>query len=156
MNQQQSTSNGVNSVTSTYQMQSCHIGLPVETVWSNIKSFQYEKVFPSNVKSLKFVSGGPCEVGSVFKVEFKDGSVYEKRILEISEVKRKIVWELISASPETSYSSMVSTIKVCKVTEDNTTFVSWVTDFSNDVSTNVVMSDKNLILQDFKDLKKLK
>jgi hypothetical protein len=155
MNQQQNSS-GVKSLTSTYQMESTHINLPVDTVWDNLKSFKYEKVFPTNVKSVKFTSGSPSEVGSIFQVEFKDGSFFEKRIVEISEVKRRIVWEIISATPETSYSSMVTTITVCKVTEDNTSFVSWVTDFSNDINTNVVLSDKNLKLQNFKDLKKLR
>ena len=153
---QQTKGDGIKNVTSTYQVESTTVSLPVDKVWEYLKSFQYEKVFPTNVKSVRFTSGGPMEVGSVFQVEFKDGSLFEKRILEISELKRRIVWEIISATPETTYTSMVTTLKVYKVTEDNTSFLTWTTDFSNDVNTNVVLSDKNLKLQNFRDLKKLK
>jgi hypothetical protein len=156
MYQKQGKGNGLKSVTSTYQIESTIISLPIDKIWEYLKSFQFEKVFPTNVKSVKFTSGGPMEVGSVFQVEFKDGSLFEKRILEISELKRRIIWEIISVTPETTYTSMVTTIKVYRVTEDNTSFLTWTTDFSNDVETNVVLSDKNLKLQNFKDLKKLK
>jgi hypothetical protein len=156
MFQQQGKGNGLKSVTSTYQVESTVVSLPVDKVWEYLKSFQFEKVFPTVVKSIRFTSGGPTEVGSVFQIEFKDGTTFEKRIVEISEVKRRLVWEVISATPESSFSSMLSTVKIYKVTEDNTTFLVWETNYSNDVDTSVLLSEKNRKYENFKDLKKLK
>jgi hypothetical protein len=152
----QSNGDKLKSVTSTYQVESATFNLPVDKVWDAVKSFEFEKVFPSTVKSVKFTSGGPTEVGSVFVVEFKDGKLFEKRIVEISELKKKLSWELVSSTPESSFSSMLGTVKAFKVTEDDTTFLVWETNYSNDVDPAVLKSQKSRVLENFKDLKKLK
>jgi hypothetical protein len=153
---QQTKGDGLKDVASTYQVESACIDYPVDKVWDYLKSFEFDKVFPTNVKSVKFTQGGPNEVGSVFEIVFKDGKSFEKRILEISEVKRKLVWEVISACPDSSFSSMLTIVKVSKVTEDNTTFLTWETNYSNDVNTSVLASEKNRKFENFNDLKKLK
>ncbi len=97
-------SKGDKTVASTFQVESACIKVSVDKLWESIKSFEFEKVFPTVVKSVKFTSGSPSEVGSVFQIEFKDGTSFEKRIVEISEIKRRLVWEIISSTSETSFS----------------------------------------------------
>ena len=153
MNKEQES---MNFVTSCYQTESCVVPISIDKLWSSFKTFQFDKMLTSHVKSVKFISGNPNEVGSVFQVEYKDNSVWENRILEISDKKRTIAWELIETKPDISFTSMLTTIKFFKVTEDNTSFVFWESDFSNDVNSHVIQDSKFKKLDYFKDLKKYK
>jgi hypothetical protein len=150
-----SRSDSMNYVTSCHQVESCVLNAPVGNVWEGLKSFQFDKMLTSHVKTVKFSSGSPNEIGSLFDVEYTDGSVWSHRIVEISESKRIISYELIGATPEISFSSMVTTIRLYKVSDDNSTFVSWESDYSNDVNSHVVQDGKFKKLDYFKDLKKL-
>ena len=146
----------MNFVTSCHQVETCVLDINIDKVWDAFRSFEFDKMFPSHVKSVKFTSGGANEVGSVFDVEYADGSVWTNRIGEISDVKRVISWELISATPEIGFTSMMTTIRLHKVTEDNRTFLSWESDYSNDVNAHIVQDGKYKKLEYFKELRKLK
>ena len=149
-------SESMNYVTSCHQAESCVLDINISKVWNSLRSFELDKILSSHVKSVKFISGNPNEIGSVFEVEYIDGSLWTNRLLEISESNRVLSWELIGALPETSYSSMVTTIRLSKVTEDNRTFLQWETDYSNDVNTHIVQDGKFKKLDYFKDLKNIK
>lgn len=148
-------SESMNFVTSCHQTESTVVAQPVGKVWEALKSLLLHKSFPSHVKNVKFTSGSDNEIGSIFEVEYIEGSVWTFRIVEISEKKRRIAYELIGAVPETTFSSMLTTIKVQQVTEDNSTFLTWETDYSNDVNAHVIQDGKFKKLDYFKDLKKL-
>jgi len=64
-----------------------------------------------------------------------------------------ISYELIAANPSIEFTSMITVIKLFKVTNGNHTFVSWETDFSNDVNTHIIQDQKFKKLDYFKDLK---
>jgi hypothetical protein len=145
----------MNYVTSCHQVESAVLPCPVSTAWEALKGFNFDKVLSTHVKGVKFTSGSPSEVGSLFEVHYADGSCWHYRIVEISESRRVLSYELISAEPEISFSSMLTVIRLYKVTEDNTTFVSWETDYSNDVNAHVVQDGKFKKLDYFKDLKNL-
>ena len=148
-------SESMNFVTSCHQVESCTLNANVGKVWEALKTFDFVKFLPSHVKKSKFLSGGPNEVGSQFEIEYTDGSVWTNRIIEISENHRSFSYELVSATPQISYSSMQNHITLRKVTFDNTTFVEWVTDFSNDVDSHIVQDNKFKKVDYFKDLKKI-
>ena len=148
-------SESMNFVTSCHQTSSFVLAAPIGNVWDALKTFDWAKFLPSHVKKTKFVSGGPNEVGSQFEVEYVDGSVWNYRIVEVSELHRSFSYELISAVPQTSFSSMQNHLKLHKVTFDNTTFVEWSTDFSNDVDSHIIQDNKFKKIEYFKDLKKL-
>ena len=148
-------SDSMNFVTSCHQTSSVILNAPIGKVWEGLKTFNWSQILPSHVKSNKFVSGGPHEVGSQFDVEYVDGSIWSFRIIEISENHRSFSYELVSATPETSFSSMQNHVKLSKVTFDNTTFVEWSTDFSNDVDSHVVQDNGYKKTDYFKDLKKI-
>ncbi len=149
-------SESMNFVTSCHQVESCVLDIPVEKVWENFRSFRFDKLFPNHIKSVKFTSGSPNEVGSLFETEYADGSVWTKRIIEVSEVRRSLSWELISTNNDISFTSMMTTVRFHKVTEDNRTFVLWETDFSNDVNAHIVQDGKYKKLDYFKELRKIK
>jgi hypothetical protein len=143
----------MNTVTSCHQVESTVLPYPVEKAWECLKSLDFPKLFPSHVKTVKFTNGSPAEVGSVFEVSYADGAVWTNRLLEVSEHRRVLTWELISASPEITFSSMLTTIRLLKVTSDNTTYLQWDTDYSNDVNSHIVQDGKFKKLECFKDLK---
>jgi hypothetical protein len=148
-------SDSMNLVTSCHQIESVVLPSPAGKVWEALKSFAWEKYLPTSVKSSKFTSGNEHEVGSIFELEYVDGSVWTYRITDISETRRGLGFELISATPEISFSSMTSFIRIFKVTEDKTTFLQWETDFSNDVNSHTLQDQKYKKLEYFKDLKNL-
>ncbi len=147
-------SESMNYVTSCHQVESCVLEHPVGKVWDALKSFSVHKFLPSSVKHSKFTSGSSNEIGSTFEIEYKDGSVWTFRIVEISELRRTLRYELIGTVPEITFSSLVVTIKLSPVTETNATFLCWESDYSNDVNAHIVQDGKYKKLEYFKDLKK--
>jgi hypothetical protein len=148
-------SDSMNFVTSCHQTESCVLGTPIGKVWDALKTFDFAKYLPTSVTTVKFVTGSANEIGSVFSVEYTDGSVWTFRIVEISESRRVLSYELIDAKPDITFSSLQLTIRLYKVTENNSTFISWESDYSNDVNTHVVQDGKFKKVDAFKDLKKL-
>lgn len=148
------TESSMNVVTSTHQTESTVINKPVSKVWEALRTFEWNKYNPTAVKSVKFLSGGPNEVGSEFEVEYSDGAKWVNRIVEISELARHLSYELIMAEPSVPFTTMLNSIALFKVTSDNTTFVQWSTDFSNDVDSHTIQDNKFKKLDHFAEMKK--
>jgi hypothetical protein len=146
-------SDSMNLVTSCHQVESTVLNVPIGKAWEALKTFKFNELYPSIVKSVKFNSGSANEIGSEFSVEYADGSTWTFRISEISEHRRLITYELVTAEPEISFSSLQNTITLFKVTSDNSTFVQWESDYSNDVNAHVIQDAKFKKLDAFKDLK---
>jgi hypothetical protein len=147
-----SRSDSMNYVTSCHQSESCVLKAPLAQVWEGLKEF--DKVLTSHVKSVKFLNGSFTEIGSLFEVEYLDGAAWTFRVTEVSEKRRTWSYDLISANSEVGFTSMETTIHLHRVTEDDSTFLTWETDFSNDVNTHVLQDQKFKKLDYFKDLKK--
>src|SRR4051812_17324842 len=132
-------------INSCYMMESCVLKVPVGTVWEGFKEFKFEKMAPSIISASKFLSGNPCQVGSTYQIEYKDGSMVTYMIVEISELKRCMTVDMIDCKPKQSFSSMLTCLRFCKITEDNTTGMVWKALFSNDVSSDVLKSKKEKV-----------
>ncbi len=145
----------MNIVTSCHQVESCVLGSPIGVIWDAIKSLDFAKFLPSSVSSVKFVTGDCNDRGSVFSIEYLDCSEWTYRIVEISESRRTISYELIDAKPDITFSSLQVTIKLYQVTENNSTFLMWETDYSNDVNASIVQDGKFKKLDAFQDLRKI-
>ena len=87
------------------------------------------------------------------KLVFKDSQNWTIQLREISGIHKSITFEVIVSEPAASVSSMIHTISLKSVsTNPNTTYVEWVTDFSNDATAETVM-DSSFKRQDaFADL----
>ena len=150
-----SRSESMNFVTSCHQVESCVLNAPLGIVWETLRTFDFHRYLPSSVKNVTFLSGSPNEVGSTFSVEYVDGSIWTYRVLEISELRRSLSYELIAAEPEITFTSLTVTLRLFRVTDNNSTYVSWESDYSNDVNTHVLQDAKFKKLDAFKDLKKI-
>ena len=150
----QKTQSSMNVVTSTHQTESTVLLKPIGKVWEAVRSLQFDKWLPNIVKGVKWNSGSCNEVGSEFELTYADKSVWTFRITEISENKRKFSYDLIMAEPSVTFSTMQNTWTLHKVTSDNSTFIQWSSDFSNDVDSHIIQDNKFKKLDCFTELKK--
>ena len=143
------------AVVSCLLEESVHLKTPVGKVWEALKEFNWEKICPTKVKACKFLTGTSMQIGSTYKLELNDGATYTFMIVEMSELKRKYTFEMIDCEPKQKFSSMLSTLKCCPVTEDHSVVLNWQTLYSNDVTNDIIKARREVIKSYFADMKKL-
>lgn len=138
MEQSSSTRTGSVIPVSTHQTESTVLPIAPGTAWEAFKRFHLEKFMPTKVKATSFTTGGPDQLDSVVKIDYTDGASWEIRIVEISNIRRSIGYEVISTEPAHSVSSILGVITIKHVTDENHSFIEWSTDFSNDADAGVI------------------
>ncbi|KAK8189948.1 hypothetical protein HDK77DRAFT_375455 [Phyllosticta capitalensis] len=129
--------------TSTSVAESAVIAAPLSHVWHMVKLQDFHKFWTKLDKS-EYVKGASPET-DVVKWTFKDGTVLEIKQEEHSTINHYITYSVITASPELSYSSVVSTIRLFEVTSgkfENHTYVQWTGNFSSDADAGVIEDAK--------------
>ncbi|KAH7407023.1 hypothetical protein DE146DRAFT_417037 [Phaeosphaeria sp. MPI-PUGE-AT-0046c] len=129
--------------TSTSVSESAVIEAPFSDVWHLIKLQDFSKFWSALEKS-EFVKGTSDEA-DVVKWAFKDGTAVEVKQEEHSSIDHFITYSVISAQPELSYSSVVSTIRAYPVTSgkhEGQTFITWSGNFSSDADASVIQDAK--------------
>ncbi|KAH7066585.1 hypothetical protein FB567DRAFT_595172 [Paraphoma chrysanthemicola] len=129
--------------TSTSVSESAVIQASFSDVWHLIKLQDFSKFWSALEKS-DWVKGASDEA-DVVKWTFKDGTVVEVKQEEHSSIDHFITYSIISAQPELSYSSVVSTIRAYPVTSgqhEGQTFVTWTGNFSSDADASVIQDAK--------------
>ncbi|TPX41774.1 hypothetical protein SeMB42_g03842 [Synchytrium endobioticum] len=128
------------------------IPFPVEAVWKVIKTLDFK--FWSLVKSTEMKSGcHPNEVGGMRTIYFKDGTTSVYQMAELSDLHHFVTWELVESEPSLQVMSSSSTLRLRRVTHDNSTFIEWTTYFpSADTTANAVEDAKYKHDLAFKDL----
>ncbi|KAI1777338.1 hypothetical protein F4818DRAFT_409988 [Hypoxylon cercidicola] len=129
--------------TSTSVVESAVIKAPLSHVWHHIKLQDFSS-FWSALKSSQFVKGTSDETDVVQWV-FKDGTQLEVKQEEHSTINHYITYSIITAKPELSYSSVLSTIRCYAVTSgelEGSTFVEWTGNFSSDADAGVIQDAK--------------
>eukprot|EP00128_Syssomonas_multiformis_P014766 Colp12_sorted_trinity150504_noHs@6903 len=129
------------------------LGHSVGEVWHLIRDLRFG--WSSIVGSVNIEGSSPtAEVGNIRKVVYKDGTEQRIKLVELSDAQNSISWEIIESNPEVSYMSAVHTIRLRRVTTNNTTFVEWITDFSSDSTTAVIEDSRFKKREAFNDLEK--
>jgi hypothetical protein len=116
------------------------VSASVDVVWDKIRSLDFSKWL--DTVSKVDIQGGAGEVGSLRKVEFKDGTLQTLKVLELSDLNHTITYEIIESQPAISVMSAVHTIALKRISHDNTTFIEWYSDFSNDATQEVLQDSK--------------
>ena len=140
-------------VTLCRNSESTVLAQPINKIWEVIKLLDFAKLAPNKYKKIE-VENGSVNVGSLVKVSYKDGTVWTVRILEISEIRHSIAWEVVESTPNISVTSVTNAVKLHKITDNNTTFLEWETEFSNDADVGVIEDNKYKKLETFAELKK--
>ncbi|KAI8323456.1 Bet v1-like protein [Martensiomyces pterosporus] len=136
---------------SSHNVESRVIKAPVEKVWDALRSQDFK--FWSIVKSVEQPASA-TEVGSTRKVAFNDGTVQQYRLVEFSELKHSLTYEIVESEPAVPVLSAQHTIHVLRVSADDTAFVQWSSDFSSDGSSAAVQDSKYKKLEALADLAK--
>ncbi|KAI1260143.1 hypothetical protein F5Y18DRAFT_432493 [Xylariaceae sp. FL1019] len=133
--------------TSTSVVESAVIKAPLSNVWHHIKckfpvqNFSY---FWSSLKSSEFVKGTSDETDIVHWV-FNDGAELDVKQEEHSTINHYITYSVITAKPELTYTSVLSTIRCYAITSgqfEGSTFVEWTGNFSSDADAGVIQDAK--------------
>jgi hypothetical protein len=141
-------------VTSLNQTESAVIGTDPERLWELFKNFSFDQLTPSKVTGVEVVSGSPGQVNSTFKIKYTDGAEWSMHVLEVSNFNKSIIWEVVEAEPSTGFTSAVNSLKIHRVTKDNTTFITWQTDYSSDADYTVLADTKYKKLEAFDEIER--
>eukprot|EP00466_Bigelowiella_natans_P002791 jgi/Bigna1/52777/estExt_Genewise1Plus.C_110101 len=125
----------------------------IEKVWKVVRPLDFK--FLPDVENVEVLASDGDKkqvtsdsVGGLRKIKYKK-STQTVKILEISDINYSITYDLIMAEPAVGFSSAVYTIKLQRVTENGSTFMSWSTDFSNDASQEILQDNKYKKLEGF-------
>lgn len=83
----------------------------------------------------------PHALGATHKLTFKDGTEWTIVVCELSDVTKTLSFELVQSNPGAIVSAAVHTIRLEKVTKDNTTFLSFESQFSAEAATAEAVAD---------------
>ncbi|KAK4545315.1 hypothetical protein LTR36_003495 [Oleoguttula mirabilis] len=129
--------------TSTSVVESAVIRAPLSHAWHYIKLQDFDK-FWSAISKSEYVKGANEET-DIVKWSFKDGSVIEVKQEEHSSINHYITYSVITAQPELTYTSVLSTIRCYPITSgelEGSTFVEWTGNFSSDADAGVIQDAK--------------
>ncbi|KAJ1927172.1 hypothetical protein FBU59_007245 [Linderina macrospora] len=127
------------------------INAPVQKVWAALRAQDFK--FWSLVKTVEQTASA-TEVGSTRQVTFTDGTVQHYRLVEFSELQNSLTYEIVESVPAVPVLSAQHTIRVFRVSADDSTFVQWSTDFSSEGSEAAVADSKYKKLEALADLAK--
>jgi len=130
--------------------ESAQINAPLDKVWAFIRPLNFK--FLSTVQEAQ--EGLNDVVGSVRQITYKDRTVQKIKLLELSDARTMVTYEIIESDPPIPVMSVVHTIRCRRVSELNTTYVEWTSDYSRDASADVLSDSRFKKLDFFKDLQK--
>jgi hypothetical protein len=125
---------------------------PIQNVWSILSTLNFS--WWSLVSSATLVHGSSLkELDATIRIDFKDSTVWTVAVRELSSINHSITFEVIESEPATSFSSAVHTISLKRIsTGTGSTYIEWITDFSNDVTSDIVVDSSFKRQEAFSDL----
>jgi len=121
--------------------QSCIIDATIDRVWAVIRPL--DLVYLPTVSTVELdAKDREDTVGTertiYYNVNNKERTVQRIRLLELSDSRHEISWEIVSSTPPIDFLSANYTIRLRRVTESSKTFLEMTSDFSRDASPNVI------------------
>eukprot|EP00005_Dracoamoeba_jomungandri_P001058 CAMPEP_0174257002 /NCGR_PEP_ID=MMETSP0439-20130205/6178_1 /TAXON_ID=0 /ORGANISM="Stereomyxa ramosa, Strain Chinc5" /LENGTH=144 /DNA_ID=CAMNT_0015339883 /DNA_START=33 /DNA_END=467 /DNA_ORIENTATION=+ len=139
---------------STTARASAVIPVDVDTVWAKIRAFDSIADLIDPIASAEMLDGGaPTEVGACRKLTWKSGETRTQRLLELSDINRRCVWETILAEPESEVTAAISTLEATRITEDNSTLLTWSAEYSADVTGDFITFQSKAFAENLKEIR---
>jgi len=139
---------------STTARASVIVPVPVEKVWAAVRVFDFPSRLISTVASAELEDGArPTEVGAVRTLKWADGSSLTQRLLELSDIERRAVWENIHSEPISEVSATITTLQAHRVTESNSTLLTWSAEFSADTKGDFVQFQQKAFAENLQEIK---
>ena len=92
-------------------------------------------------------------VGAVRNVVWKTGESQSHRLLALDDQFRTARWELVAAEPAAEVSAVMSTLRVFRVTEDESTVLDWQAEFSADATGDFVVFTQKAQLESLREIR---
>jgi len=117
------------------------VAAPVDVVWKFIRDFTFPGKLLSDgvIESCDMVDNAAhTEVGAIRVVKWKSGEMQKHQLMALDDHKRYACWEIYHSTVPIEASAAVSSISARGVTSCKHTFIEWTTEFSSDVSGDLV------------------
>ena len=99
-----------------------------------IRSMKLSDLAPKLISKSEFAPESQAGmINASISINYVDGHSAHFRVVGISDSRHSISYEVVSAEPNMSVSSVQNEIKLYPVSDTDHTFIRWITDFSNDV-----------------------
>ncbi|CEM31673.1 unnamed protein product [Vitrella brassicaformis CCMP3155] len=134
--------------------ESAVFSMPAEKCWQMIRDFDFPAKYIGTVEKVDILekAGLTC-VGAVRAVTWKTKEVEKHRLLAIDDLERKICWELVEAEPPAEITGRISTVKVDRITENNSCLVTWSCEFAADVKPDLLKFTQKSLKEDLVEMK---
>lgn len=117
------------------------LNAPVERVWEVLRPLDFSWL-SNTVKEAKIQNGASAEVGSQRRITYSDGTDQTVKLLELSDLEYFLTYDVIQSEPAVTVTSALHTLRLRRVTHDNTTLIEWISDYSNDAAQSVLQDSK--------------
>jgi len=132
--------------------ESAIVAKPIDLVWAALRNADY--AYSTHVVNVELEGKADWDdVGGVRKVTYTDRTVQKLRLTELSDTNHTFTVELLESSPAVTYLSVVHTLRLKRVSHDNSTLVELISDFSKDASPAVISDSKYKKLDAFKHIR---
>ena len=128
--------------TSTNNTESTVLSASMDKLWPLFRAFKLEELAPGKVESTTWTEGSAGTVGGNVEITYKNGSKWTIEITEMSDKHHSISYHVLFAEPAMEVSSLEGDITLWRVTTDDTTFIRWSTDYSNDADAEIIQDSK--------------
>jgi len=130
------------------------INASIEKVWAIIRSFTFPATLISTIESVEMLEGAaPTTVGASRKLKWKSGEIQTQRLLELSDIERRAVWETTESEPDHEVSAAISTLQAHRITENNSTLLTWTAEFSADVKGDFITFQQRALQENWGEIK---
>eukprot|EP01130_Rhizamoeba_saxonica_P005197 TRINITY_DN2081_c0_g1_i1.p1 TRINITY_DN2081_c0_g1~~TRINITY_DN2081_c0_g1_i1.p1 ORF type:complete len:168 (-),score=47.39 TRINITY_DN2081_c0_g1_i1:46-549(-) len=138
---------------STRAFSSTIINVPINFVWQHLRDFTFpERLFDSVESCTMEDDLPPTTVGASRTIVWSDGQSRVQRLLEVSDQFHRVVYELEMSDPPAEYTACITTIQLYRVTDTQSTYISWSSDFSTDVAPTLVVFEQKAYADNLEDL----
>ena len=138
--------------TACMQSESAVINLSIGKAWDLLSEFKLDAMCPGTVTKVEWVEKTAGMIGACAKVTYKDGAVWSLRFTEWSEKQHRVAYELMTAEPAVSCTSVQGEIEMKRISMSDQTFMSWLTEFSNDADLTIIQDSKFKKIDMFTDM----
>ena len=105
------------------------------------------------VTCTEWTLGSPGMVGSNVEITYCDGSTWVVKVTSICDKYNSIAYEVINTNPVIKIAGVETEIQLFPCSFENTTFVRWTTEYSNDATASVIQDAKYKKHEFFKSMK---
>eukprot|EP01094_Clydonella_sp_ATCC50884_P013435 TRINITY_DN23714_c0_g1_i1.p2 TRINITY_DN23714_c0_g1~~TRINITY_DN23714_c0_g1_i1.p2 ORF type:complete len:156 (+),score=57.18 TRINITY_DN23714_c0_g1_i1:29-469(+) len=114
--------------------------LPIDQVWAALRDFTFPgQLLGSTIESCQMEEGKSGDtVGAVRTTTWKSGEKQSHRLLALSDLDYSTSWELLMSEQPSEVNAYIATLSCTRVTENNSTLVTWEIEFSADCTGDLI------------------